>query len=94
MQYDSAPALCPDCSIEAPADADVMIYLDEYARALPDGVRASGAAYAARLEICAACEHRQRFTCVLCGCYVQARAAKARMRCPLPGAPKWLEEIS
>lgn len=85
----SAP--CPDCAIEMPSDAEIERYLDEYARALKDNVRAPYDEYISRLSICAACEHKRAFTCALCGCYIKARAAKAAMRCPLPRAPKWRE---
>lgn len=42
----------------------------------PDGV------YQARLNTCTACEHLRNGTCALCGCYVEARAAKRALACP------------
>ena len=37
---------------------------------------------AARLRICAECEHRAVYTCRKCGCYVQVRAARKSYACP------------
>lgn len=60
----------------------------EYVASLPDDERAGEAVYAARLETCKACESLRDGTCVLCGCYVEARAAKRGQRCPNVPA-KW-----
>lgn len=38
--------------------------------------------YAARLNICRTCDDLHSGTCALCGCYVEARAAKKRQGCP------------
>ena len=40
------------------------------------------ATYAARLNICRTCDDLHSGTCALCGCYVEARAAKKRQGCP------------
>jgi hypothetical protein len=64
-------------------------YLDNYAATLPQEIRAPEAEYTRRLSLCEDCSHRIHFTCTLCGCYVQARAAKRNLKCPIPGAPRW-----
>ena len=90
--YDGRYILCRKC-LDRPVDErELMEYLDSYASTLPEAIRASAETYAARLEVCASCERRLAHMCTLCGCYVQARAAKKKMRCPEPGAPRWTEE--
>ena len=50
--------------------------------------RAEPELYEKRLRLCRACDSLRDGTCVLCGCYVEARAGKKRMICPaLP--PAW-----
>ena len=71
--------------------SELMDYLDNYASSLPEAVRVPASVYAYRLEICAYCPRLISHMCTLCGCYVQARAAKKNMRCPIPGYPKWTE---
>lgn len=50
---------------------------------LPPEERASDEAYEARLALCRQCQELQNATCMQCGCYVESRAAKQRMYCPL-----------
>ena len=90
--YDGQRVLCRKCLDRPPDERELMDYLDRYAASLPEDVRAPQAAYERRLGLCAACPRLSAQMCMLCGCYVQARAAKKRMRCPEPGAPRWLEE--
>lgn len=83
--------LCGRC-LEQPLEVrEQARYLDEYVASLPDSIRAPEAVYRSRLRACERCKERRGFTCSMCGCYVQARAAKRALRCPLPGAPRWLE---
>ncbi len=59
-----------------------------YVAALPEEERVPEAVYAARLALCLACDRLRDGTCALCGCYVEARAAKRSLRCPgVP--PRW-----
>lgn len=58
----------------------------EYVSLLPEEQKAAPEVYAARLAVCRQCEHLRDGTCALCGCYVEARAAKKNMNCPdVPG---------
>ena len=57
---------------------------------LPEDMRAPDEVYEERLRICEACEKRIALTCTLCGCYIQARAAKKKLNCPYDvGGGKW-----
>lgn len=53
---------------------------------MPAKEKASEAEYKARLEACKECEKLIEATCILCGCYVELRAAKKKNSCP---AKKW-----
>ena len=89
MAYDSSHILCWKCLPQEIGEENLRAYLDGYAASLPDDLRAPEAEYAKRLAACEGCEHRIGFTCTLCGCYLQARAAKKRQKCPVPGVPRW-----
>lgn len=86
------PILCRLCLDMRVPEGELIAYLDKYVSELPDGVRVSDGVYKARLNACADCPERIDATCRLCGCYVQARAAKKRARCPIPGSPRWTED--
>ena len=80
--YDSAPVLCRKC-LEIPInEQELAETLDRYLETLPDEIRVPPEIYEARLALCADCPHRLFYTCVKCGCYVQARAAKRANACP------------
>ncbi len=53
---------------------------------MPAKEKASEAEYKDRLEACKECEKLIEATCILCGCYVELRAAKKKNTCP---AKKW-----
>jgi hypothetical protein len=89
MAYDSGLILCRKCLQDTVEESGLREYLDNYAATLPQEARTPEAEYKKRLSLCEDCGHRIRFTCTLCGCYIQARAAKKRQRCPIPGAPRW-----
>ena len=89
MACDSGAILCRKCLAGDPDEKSLLEYLDGYIASLPESIRAPEDAYKARLLLCAGCPHRILFTCSLCGCYIQARAAKKAQKCPLPGAPRW-----
>ena len=60
----------------------------EYVAGLDEAIRTGEAEYQARLAICRRCEQLMNGTCRLCGCYVEARAAKKGMQCPMV-PPLW-----
>ncbi|HIS93584.1 MAG TPA: hypothetical protein IAA84_11250 [Candidatus Alectryocaccomicrobium excrementavium] len=93
MAVSSGEILCRRCAAQELPEPELLRYLDEYVSSLPQAMRASDETYARRLAACAVCQHRTHYTCTLCGCYVQARAAKRAMACPLPGTPRWEREL-
>ena len=93
MAVSSGEILCRRCAAQELPEPELLRYLDEYVSSLPQAMRARDETYARRLAACAVCQHRTRYTCTLCGCYVQARAAKRAMACPLPGTPRWEREL-
>lgn len=44
--------------------------------------------YQRRLEICAACPHRERNTCGICGCRLSLKARGRAFQCPLDKWPR------
>lgn len=80
--YDSSRILCRRCLEKDVSAEDLRAYLDGYVRDLPEEIRTPPEPYAARLAICETCARRVGFTCTMCGCYVQTRAAKRVQKCP------------
>ena len=80
---------CRRCLLEdMPDEAALIQSIQELIALLPEEKRAPAALTAERLANCRTCDHLQNGMCLLCGCYVELRAAKAPMRCPdVPG--KW-----
>ena len=90
MNYKPTAMICRKCIEEDVSSEKLAEYLDGYVNSLPDDMRAAPDVYEKRLQICEACEKRIVFTCTLCGCYIQARAAKKKLECPYDkGGPKW-----
>ena len=75
-------AYCRLCETVFPTPAALEAYLTAYVADMPPEERAEETEMARRLTICRACPNLRVATCGLCGCYVQARCAKARMYCP------------
>ena len=75
-------AYCRLCETVFPTPAQLEAYLEAYVADLPDQERADETVMARRLALCRTCPHLRIATCSLCGCYVQARCAKVRLRCP------------
>ena len=79
--YHSMPVLCRKC-LEIPvSEQELAEILDRYLETLDDAVRVPPEVYEARLAVCADCASRVGYTCLKCGCYVQARAAKRSTAC-------------
>ena len=74
---------CRRCLLEdMPAEAALAKSIRELVDLLPEEKRAPAEVTAQRLAVCRACDHLQNGMCVLCGCYVELRAAKRIMKCP------------
>jgi len=78
---------CRRCLLEdMPDEAALARSIRELIDLLPEEKRSSAEVNAQRLSICRECNHLQNGMCVLCGCYVELRAAKRLMKCPrVPG---------
>ena len=67
---------------------DLARLVADYVESLPPESRACEETRRARLSVCLNCPHLADGTCALCGCYVEARAAKRGQTCPdVP--PRW-----
>ena len=61
----------------------------DYVNSLPEDARVSDEVYRQRLAACQSCDRLADGMCLDCGCYVEARAAKAGLKCP--GIPcRWM----
>ncbi|MGN0777927.1 MAG: DUF6171 family protein [Aristaeellaceae bacterium] len=83
---------CRRCLLEdMPSQATLASSIRDLIALLPEQQRASQEEQQRRLAQCRACDALRSGMCALCGCYVELRAAKARMGCPaLP--PRWVPE--
>ncbi len=57
-----------------------------YRQELSEDTRTPDGEFEARLDLCRACRYLQNATCMQCGCYVEIRAAKKDIHCPME---KW-----
>lgn len=62
-------------------NAELALTIREYVEALPDELRVSEDIYQNRLHCCRRCENLINGMCSLCGCFVEARAAKKFTHC-------------
>ena len=84
---EAQPKRCRRCLLQDMADEnDYYASVVRYRATMPRRVRTPDAEYAARLEHCRACPSLNAGTCMQCGCYVEMRAARTDMHCPLDNA--------
>lgn len=76
------------CLLMASGQAELHRIVADYVDTLPPEQRAPEADYRARLALCEGCDALNSGTCALCGCYVEARAAKRSLACPAV-PPHW-----
>lgn len=76
------------CLLREAGEAEMAASIAEYVAMLDESVRVGEATYRARLTLCEACDQLLSGTCRLCGCYVETRAAKKGMSCPMVPA-RW-----
>ena len=76
------------CLLKAAGEAEMAASIAEYVASLDESVRAAEGDYRARLSVCEGCDALLNGTCRLCGCYVETRAAKKGMGCPMV-PPRW-----
>lgn len=77
-----ANVICRQCLLRELAESDVLRSVNDCRSRLEPDIRASDALYERRLDRCKSCEHLNVGTCLLCGCYVELRAAMRRADCP------------
>lgn len=80
---------CRRCLLAEMAEARPLYQvIQERLGVIPQEEKASETLYAQRLKSCRQCQRLTGGVCILCGCYVELRAAKAGMHC-LDIPPKW-----
>ncbi len=81
--------LCKRCLLEELLEEQSLYeVIRQRIALLTDEERTGETEYRRRLALCQGCAELSRGTCAQCGCYVEIRAAKRRMRCPHI-SPKW-----
>lgn len=83
---------CRRCLLEdMPSEREIAQVIREQIELMAPQLRADASERTRRLSICRECDHLISGMCGLCGCYVELRTAKRRMRCPdVP--PRWARQ--
>lgn len=79
------------CNIPLNLQQDEMYEaIAAYVKNIPAELQTEDIEYERRLTLCSECEALVGgLTCRYCGCFVLARARKAKQCCPQPGSDKW-----
>lgn len=75
--------MCRRCLL---SEADAVLYAEsvsEYISLIPAENKCIGEKYEERLGICLSCVALGSGMCGECGCFIEIRAAKANMHCPV-----------
>lgn len=72
---------CPRCLLHELPDTQLFQTVRDYIDSLPDDAKAAPDVYEKRLALCHACDNLLNGMCRLCGCFVEARAAKRVTYC-------------
>lgn len=80
--------ICKRCLLNE-LDGEYFKSIYQYITNLPEEQKASRESYDRRLALCRACAHLQNGMCAQCGCFVEVRAAKKHMSCPID---RWKKE--
>lgn len=78
--------VCRKCLLQEMNEAEYKEKLEKYIIGLDVDTRADDVLYKKRLNICKACDKLSEGTCLVCGCYVELRAATKIGKCP---SKKW-----
>ncbi|MDR3121620.1 MAG: DUF6171 family protein [Clostridiales bacterium] len=73
---------CRRCLLSELSDAAYYQNVYDYIGRLSDEIKAAPEVYRRRLAACQTCGELVNGMCRLCGCFVEARAAKRSNRCP------------
>lgn len=83
----SAPKICRRCLLRDLAEEnDYYQSVQRYRATMPKNKRTPDEEYENRLQACRVCPELDNGTCMACGCYVEMRAARLDMHCPLTRA--------
>lgn len=74
--------ICKRCLLMDFGESDLLRSIEEYISLLTPEQRASKETVERRLLQCRRCPQLQNGMCSLCGCFVEARTAKAQQSCP------------
>ena len=75
---------CRRCLLrELEAGQELYASVKAYREALSPDQRTPDGAFEARLETCRACPYLNNATCMQCGCFVEIRAARRDIQCPM-----------
>jgi len=66
----------------------ILETIREKVELIPEDEKTTDEDYVKRLEICSECKELNLGTCVICGCFVEYRAAHTNMHCPSTDS-KW-----
>ncbi len=81
------PKRCRRCLLREMTDENNYYEsVKRYRAALPANKRTPDEEYERRVAACKSCGALDNGTCMQCGCYVEMRAARADMHCPLRAA--------
>lgn len=82
---------CKRCSMEELLSVEeIKAKIPEYLETLDEDIKTDATEYAARLELCSACDGLVfGVTCKYCGCFVQMRALNKNRDCPNPSKKLW-----
>ena len=83
------PKRCRRCLLREMTDEnDYYESVKRYRTSMPAKQRTPDAEYESRVQLCRACGFLDSGTCMQCGCYVEMRAARRDMHCPMKDQ-KW-----
>lgn len=73
---------CRNCLFSDQEKIEMQKSLEEYLSSLSPETKAGERLFEERLKLCTACPDQLDGLCRICGCFVQARAAKQQSYCP------------
>ncbi|MCD8074714.1 MAG: DUF6171 family protein [Lachnospiraceae bacterium] len=79
---DNMQRVCKKCLLRDMAEQAQYANLFSYVKNLPPDDKVPDDIYEERLAICRGCDKLLSGTCILCGCYVELRAAMRVKSCP------------
>lgn len=80
---------CRRCLLREAAEDDTYEDVRIRVEKIPLRDRVPDELYRERLQACRGCDHLISGICMKCGCYVEFRAAIARMKCPDAARRRW-----